>query len=129
MWKGYCQLVQLIDVGHYQSVSYRNTARNAPKPVLLLTGDQLLAIDNLHLDNWSGSPTDAEKLLRRATKLQVLPYTAIQRAQSRSQYAISGMYRKLPITQNFARVIKYLQSSPGRYIKFALESGENVQTR
>ncbi|CAG9772254.1 unnamed protein product [Ceutorhynchus assimilis] len=52
----------------------------------LSIGDQILAIDTLPLDNWNGSPSDAEKILRRATKLQVLPFSAMQRAQTRSQY-------------------------------------------
>lgn len=45
-------------------------------------GDQILAIDDVVLEEWNGSPTDAERLLRTASKLQILPYHAVQK-QSR----------------------------------------------
>ncbi|XP_066149454.1 glutamate receptor-interacting protein 2 isoform X2 [Euwallacea fornicatus] len=67
-------------------------ASTADRCGALSIGDQILAIDNLNLDNFSGNPTEAEKLLRRATKLQVLPFGAVQRAQSRSQYGITGQF-------------------------------------
>ncbi|KAL1514313.1 hypothetical protein ABEB36_003589 [Hypothenemus hampei] len=67
-------------------------ASTADRCGALTIGDQILAIDNLPLETWSGTPADAEKLLRRATKLQVLPFTALQRAQSRSQYTMSGQF-------------------------------------
>lgn len=47
-------------------------------------GDQILSIDDVNLENWNGSCSDAERLLRRATKLQILPFHAVQRASSRS---------------------------------------------
>lgn len=45
-------------------------------------GDQVLAIDEVVLEEWNGSVSDAERLLRTATKLQILPYHAVQK-QSR----------------------------------------------
>lgn len=45
-------------------------------------GDQVLAIDEILLEEWNGSVADAERLLRTATKLQILPYHAVQK-QSR----------------------------------------------
>lgn len=45
--------------------------------------DQLLGIDEFRLEDWTGSITDAERLLRSATKLQILPYHA-QRSSSRN---------------------------------------------
>lgn len=45
-------------------------------------GDQVLAIDDVVLEEWNGSVPDAERLLRTATKLQILPYHAVQK-QSR----------------------------------------------
>ncbi|KAH1005481.1 hypothetical protein HUJ04_006456 [Dendroctonus ponderosae] len=67
-------------------------ASTADRCGALSIGDQILAIDNISLESWSGSSTDAERLLRRATKLQVLPFSAMHRAQSRSQYAMSGQF-------------------------------------
>ncbi|ENN81929.1 hypothetical protein YQE_01640, partial [Dendroctonus ponderosae] len=69
-------------------------ASTADRCGALSIGDQILAIDNISLESWSGSSTDAERLLRRATKLQVLPFSAMHRAQSRSQYAMSARRRK-----------------------------------
>lgn len=46
-------------------------------------GDQLLAVDDVSLDEWSGNIAEAERLLRTATKLQILPYQTVQRTPSR----------------------------------------------
>lgn len=61
-------------------------ASTADRCGALNIGDQLLAIDDLMLESWSGSPQDAERLLRRATKLQILPVHALRRATSRNNY-------------------------------------------
>ncbi|XP_030749851.1 glutamate receptor-interacting protein 2 isoform X2 [Sitophilus oryzae] len=74
----------ILAVGFY--VDRIVPASTADRCGALSIGDQILAIDEIPLDSWNGSPGDAEKLLRRATKLQVLPYNAIQKAQSRSQF-------------------------------------------
>ncbi|CAH0555415.1 unnamed protein product [Brassicogethes aeneus] len=59
-------------------------ASTADRCGALNVGDQILGIDELVLNEWSGTPADAERLLRRATKLQILPSHAIQRAASRN---------------------------------------------
>ncbi|XP_076266569.1 glutamate receptor interacting protein isoform X2 [Rhynchophorus ferrugineus] len=74
----------ILAVGFY--VDRIIPASTADRCGALSIGDQILAIDELPLDSWSGSPSDAEKLLRRATKLQVLPYSAMQKSQTRSQF-------------------------------------------
>ncbi|XP_060527881.1 glutamate receptor-interacting protein 2 isoform X2 [Cylas formicarius] len=66
-------------------------ATTADRCGALSVGDQLLAVDDIHLDSWNGSPCEAEKLLRRATKLQVLPYHALQRVHSRN-FGIGGQF-------------------------------------
>lgn len=58
-------------------------ASTADRCGALNIGDQLLGIDEFRLEDWSGSIADAERLLRGATKLQILPYHA-QRPSSRS---------------------------------------------
>lgn len=50
----------------------------------LNVGDQLLAIDDISLEEWNGNATDAERLLRNASKLQILPYQVVSRTPSRS---------------------------------------------
>lgn len=59
-------------------------ASTADRCGALSTGDQLLAIDEFSLDNWGGSVAEAERLLRSASKLQILPFQAIQRSSSRT---------------------------------------------
>lgn len=66
-------------------------ASTADRCGALNLADQLLAIDEFRLEDWTGSITDAERLLRRATKLQILPYQA-QRTSSRNYP--QGMYYK-----------------------------------
>lgn len=58
-------------------------ASTADRCGALNIGDQLLAIDEFRLEDWTGSIGDAERLLRSATKLQILPYHA-QRPSSRN---------------------------------------------
>lgn len=60
-------------------------ASTADRCGALGVGDQVLAVDDFMLEDWNGTPADAERLLRTATKLQILPYHAVQK-QSR-QYA------------------------------------------
>lgn len=59
-------------------------ASTADRCGALSIGDQLLAIDDLSLDAWAGSTREAERLLRAATKLQVIPAHVRRRAQSRN---------------------------------------------
>lgn len=59
-------------------------ASTADRCGALSLGDQLLAINDMSLDDWNGSISDAERLLRCASKLQILPYHALQRTTSRT---------------------------------------------
>ncbi|XP_019871732.1 glutamate receptor-interacting protein 2 isoform X2 [Aethina tumida] len=81
----------ILAAGYY--IESMVPASTADRCGALNIGDQVLAIDDLVLDGWSGTPGDAERLLRRATKLQILPSHAIQRVPSRNygnaQYANS----------------------------------------
>lgn len=61
-------------------------ASTADRCGALNVGDQLLAIDDVNLEDWTGSPDDAERLLREATKLQILPYHTFQRIPSRNYH-------------------------------------------
>lgn len=65
-------------------------ASTADRCGALNIGDQLLAINEFRLDDWTGTMADAERLLRTATKLQILPYHA-QRSSSRS-YNMQGYF-------------------------------------
>ncbi|KAF7263940.1 hypothetical protein GWI33_000886, partial [Rhynchophorus ferrugineus] len=93
----------ILAVGFY--VDRIIPASTADRCGALSIGDQILAIDELPLDSWSGSPSDAEKLLRRATKLQVLPYSAMQKSQTRSQFGvhIERIETRSPINRNVRR--------------------------
>lgn len=59
-------------------------ASTADRCGALNTGDQLLAINDISLDNWHGTYADAQRLLKSATKLQVLPSHTFQRTSSRN---------------------------------------------
>lgn len=61
------------------------SASTADRCGALNIGDQLLAIDEFRLEDWTGSIAEAERLLRTATKLQILPYHA-QRPSSRNYH-------------------------------------------
>ncbi|CAG9818570.1 unnamed protein product [Phaedon cochleariae] len=76
-------------------------ASTADRCGALSVGDQLLAIDDLMLDNWTGNPQDAEKLLMRATKLQILPTHIIRRSTSRNNY---GQYGTSPGVKDFSTI-------------------------
>ena len=60
------------------------TASTADRCGALNAGDQLLAIDEVGLEDWTGSLADVERLLRDARKLQILPYHTFQRMPSRN---------------------------------------------
>ncbi|KAG5876407.1 hypothetical protein JTB14_012884 [Gonioctena quinquepunctata] len=89
----------IITAGFY--VENIMPASTADRCGALSVGDQLLAIDDLILDTWSGNPQDAEKLLRRATKLQILPAHIIRRATSRNNY---GQYSASPAITDFSTI-------------------------
>ncbi|XP_074028671.1 glutamate receptor interacting protein isoform X3 [Leptinotarsa decemlineata] len=76
-------------------------ASTADRCGALSVGDQLLAIDDLILEGWPGNPQDAEKLLRRATKLQILPSHIIRRSTSRNNY---GQYSAVPGITDFSTI-------------------------
>ncbi|XP_017779510.1 PREDICTED: glutamate receptor-interacting protein 1, partial [Nicrophorus vespilloides] len=59
-------------------------ASTADRCGALNIGDQLLVIDDLLLDEWNGSIGEAEKMLKTATKIQILPIHAVHRTPSRN---------------------------------------------
>lgn len=59
-------------------------ASTADRCGALNVGDQILAINDAPLDDWTGTPADAQRLLKGATKLQVLPAHTLQRVTSRN---------------------------------------------
>ncbi|KAJ3643689.1 hypothetical protein Zmor_026386 [Zophobas morio] len=69
---------EILAAGYF--IEHVVPASTADRCGALSPGDQLLAVDDLVLENWNGSTNDAERLLRRATKLQILPYHTVQRA-------------------------------------------------
>ncbi|RZC38595.1 glutamate receptor-interacting protein 1 [Asbolus verrucosus] len=73
---------EILAAGYF--IDHIIPASTADRCGALNPGDQILAIDDLILENWNGSTNDAERLLRRATKLQILPYHTVQRASSRN---------------------------------------------
>ncbi|XP_018579135.1 glutamate receptor-interacting protein 2 isoform X2 [Anoplophora glabripennis] len=87
----------ILTAGYY--VENIIPASTADRCGALNIGDQLLAIDDLMLESWSGSPQDAERLLRRATKLQILPVHAHRRTTSRNNY---GQYTASPSVAGFS---------------------------
>ncbi|KAJ8920135.1 hypothetical protein NQ315_011792 [Exocentrus adspersus] len=87
----------ILSAGYY--IENIVPASTADRCGALAVGDQLLAIDDLALDAWSGSPQDAERLLRRATKLQILPVHALRRVASRNNY---GQYTASPSVVGFS---------------------------
>ncbi|XP_025835465.1 glutamate receptor-interacting protein 1 [Agrilus planipennis] len=99
----------------------------------LNVGDQLLAIDDICLDDWNGSPRDAEKLLRGATKLQILPAHAVQRSSSRNFK--SGVYQSSPSVSGFSTInSRRSRSRNNRYnnrkssVPKLFEGGDQVNT-
>ncbi|CAH2005938.1 unnamed protein product [Acanthoscelides obtectus] len=70
-------------------------ASTADRCGALSAGDRLLAVDEVPLRGWRGSPLDVQRLLRTATRLQVIPAHAMARramaaitdATGRGQYA------------------------------------------
>lgn len=77
-------------------------------------GDQLLAIDEISLDDWNRSLADAERLLRSGTKLQILPYHALQRASSRS-FRGQLPYPSSPSISGFSTINSRISKSRSRY--------------
>ncbi|XP_044272032.1 glutamate receptor-interacting protein 2 isoform X2 [Tribolium madens] len=80
---------EILAAGYF--VDHVVPASTADRCGALNPGDQILAIDDLILENWNGSTNDAERLLRRATKLQILPYHTVQRAGSRNYASFSTL--------------------------------------
>ncbi|KAF5285680.1 hypothetical protein FQR65_LT13065 [Abscondita terminalis] len=76
-------------------------ASTADRCGALNVGDQLLAINETHLDEWEGTVADAQKLLRGATKLQVLPVNTL-RTTSRN-YTL-GPYPSSPTMSGFSTI-------------------------
>lgn len=73
---------EIIPAGYF--VEHIVPASTADRCGALNLGDQILAVDDLILENWNGSTNDAERLLQRATKLQILPFHTVQRSISRN---------------------------------------------
>uniref|UniRef100_A0A1Y1JYP3 PDZ domain-containing protein n=1 Tax=Photinus pyralis TaxID=7054 RepID=A0A1Y1JYP3_PHOPY len=67
----------------------------------LNVGDQLLAINDTSLEEWEGTIADAQKMLKSATKLQVLPANTI-RTTSRNYAA--GPYPSSPTMSGFSTI-------------------------
>ncbi|KAK5644499.1 hypothetical protein RI129_005799 [Pyrocoelia pectoralis] len=76
-------------------------ASTADRCGALNVGDQLLAINDTSLDEWDGTITDAQKHLKGATKLQLLPANTI-RATSRNYTA--GPYPSSPTMSGFSTI-------------------------
>lgn len=70
-------------------------ASTADRCGALNVGDQLLAIDDINLEDWNGGPDDAERLLREASKLQILPYHMFQRIPSRNYHGAGKQHSQL----------------------------------
>ncbi|KAL3267897.1 hypothetical protein HHI36_007036 [Cryptolaemus montrouzieri] len=67
----------------------------------LNVGDQILAIDDVVLEDFHGSVGDAEKLLKKARTLQILPFHAFQRASRSYGY---GQYPHSPSMSGYSTV-------------------------
>lgn len=72
---------EIITAGYF--VDNIIPASTADRCGALGIGDQVLAIDDIILEDWNGSPAEAERLLRTAGKLQILPYHAVQKQSRR----------------------------------------------
>ncbi|KAK9889767.1 hypothetical protein WA026_007147 [Henosepilachna vigintioctopunctata] len=64
-------------------------------------GDQLLAIDDVILKDFDGSISDAEKMLRRARRLQILPFQAVQRTSRNYAY---GQFPHSPSLSGYSTI-------------------------
>ncbi|XP_022917936.2 glutamate receptor-interacting protein 2 isoform X1 [Onthophagus taurus] len=79
----------------------------------LNVGDQILAIDNITMEEFNGSSEDAESLLRDARKLQILPYHTFQRVPSRNY--LSGQYPNSPSISGFSTINSRRSRNKGRF--------------
>ncbi|KAK9722886.1 PDZ domain [Popillia japonica] len=91
-------------------------ASTADRCGALNVGDQLLAIDDVSLEEWNGGPDDAERLLRDATKLQILPYHTFQRIPSRN-YHTPGQYPNSPSISGFSTINSRRSRTRHRFIR------------
>ncbi|KAF2884506.1 hypothetical protein ILUMI_21651 [Ignelater luminosus] len=78
-------------------------ASTADRCGALNVGDQVLAINDASLDDWAGTPADAQRLLKGATKLQVLPAHTLQRAVTSRNYAL-GPFPSSPSMSGFSTI-------------------------
>lgn len=88
---------EILTAGFF--VEHIVAASTADRCGALHIGDQILAIDDVVLDNWNGTPADAERMLKRATKLQILPYHTY-RTLSRNY----GLYPSSPSMAGFSTI-------------------------
>ncbi|GJQ75883.1 Grip [Trypoxylus dichotomus] len=91
-------------------------ASTADRCGALNVGDQLLAIDDITLEDWTGGPDDAERLLREATKLQILPYHTFQRIPSRN-YHTQGQYPNSPSISGFSTMNSRRSRTRHRFVR------------
>ncbi|KAK9722887.1 PDZ domain [Popillia japonica] len=93
-------------------------ASTADRCGALNVGDQLLAIDDVSLEEWNGGPDDAERLLRDATKLQILPYHTFQRIPSRNYHTpVLGQYPNSPSISGFSTINSRRSRTRHRFIR------------
>lgn len=76
-------------------------ASTADRCGALNVGDQLLAINDTSLEEWEGTIADAQKMLKSATKLQVLPANTIRTASRRNA---AGPYPSSPTMSGFSTI-------------------------
>ncbi|KRT81861.1 PDZ domain-containing protein, partial [Oryctes borbonicus] len=91
-------------------------ASTADRCGALNVGDQLLAIDDITLEDWTGGPDDAERLLREASKLQILPYHTFQRIPSRN-YHTPGQYPNSPSISGFSTMNSRRSRTRHRFVR------------